>query len=280
MLIKMRDKMRDDSYWPKKFPHIALAIFILFPLLTEPKNLALLPEEPPAKIPYKIVNTYPHPPGSFTQGLVFEDGFLYEGTGQYGSSCLRKIKLETGEIVKEARLPRQLFGEGITIFKNKIIQLTWLSQIGLVYDKQSFQHLDTFRYAIPIEGWGMTTDGKHLIVSDGSSNLYFLDPESYEVKDQIEVHDHRGPVQKVNELEYVEGVIFANVWQSSKIIRIDMESGRITGIIDLSEIVPEQFRGHVDYVLNGIAYDEERRRFFVTGKMWPHVFELKLLVAK
>ena len=280
MLIKMRDKMRDDSYWPKKFPHIALAIFILFPLLTEPKNLALLPEEPPAKIPYKIVNTYPHPPGSFTQGLVFEDGFLYEGTGQYGSSCLRKIKLETGEIVKEARLPRQLFGEGITIFKDKIIQLTWLSQIGLVYDKQSFQHLDTFQYPIPIEGWGMTTDGEHLIVSDGSSKLYFLNPESYEVKSRLEVRDTSGPVHKINELEYADGAIYANIWQSAKIIKIDINSGRITGFMDLSELIPEQYKGHSDYVLNGIAYDYEKKRFFVTGKMWPHVFALELLVAK
>jgi len=280
MLIKMKDKMRDGSFWPKKLLPIALAIFILFPLLSEPKNLVLLPAEPPAKIPYKILKKYPHPPGSFTQGLVFEDGFLYEGTGQYGSSCLRKIKLETGEIVKEARLPRQLFGEGITILKDKIIQLTWLSQIGLVYDKQSFQHLDTFQYPIPIEGWGMTTDGEHLIVSDGSSKLYFLNPESYEVKSRLEVRDTSGPVHKINELEYADGAIYANIWQSAKIIKIDINSGRITGFMDLSELIPEQYKGHSDYVLNGIAYDYEKKRFFVTGKMWPHVFALELLVAK
>lgn len=232
------------------------------------------------EIPYKITNIYPHPPGSFTQGLAYENGFLYEGTGQYGMSYLRKIKFETGEIVKEIKLRRDLFGEGITIFKDKIVQLTWMSQIGFVYDKNSFRLLDSFRYPIRMEGWGITTDGKHLIVSDGSNRLYFLDPESFEMKSHLDVYDHLGPVQKVNELEYVRGSIYANIWQQPKIIKIDLGSGRVTGIIDLSEIVPEQFRNHVDYVLNGIAYDSENKRFFVTGKMWPHIFELELLVPE
>lgn len=252
--------------------------FFLFLILLS--SSALTVEKPPLIIPYKITSTYPHSPGSFTQGFVFEDGFLYEGTGQYGTSSLRKLKLETGEILKEVRLSRQIFGEGITIHKNRIIQLTWMSQVGFVYDKKSFRHLDTFRYPIPIEGWGITTDGTHLIVSDGSHRLYFIDPESFKVRKRLEVHDHRGPVFKINELEYVEGAVYANVWQSSKIIKIDIDSGRVTGIIDLSEIVPEQFRGHCDYVLNGIAYDSEKRRFFVTGKMWPQVYELILLVPE
>lgn len=237
-------------------------------------------DNPPEKIPYKIINVYPHPPRSFTQGLAFENGFLYEGTGQYGLSSLRKIRFETGEILKEVSLPNNLFGEGITIYKDRIIQLTWLSRIGFVYDKNSFRVLDSFRYPLAIEGWGITTDGKHLIMSDGSNRLYFLDPESFEVKKKLDVFDHRGPVQKINELEYAGGVIYANVWQSDHIIAIDLDSGRVTGIIDLSEIVPKQYRNHADYVLNGIAYDPGKKRFFVTGKMWPRVFEMELLVSE
>jgi glutamine cyclotransferase len=212
--------------------------------------------------------------------LVFEEGFLYEGTGQYGSSSLRKICLETGKILNEVRLPRDIFGEGITIYKDRIIQLTWYAQIGFVYDKKSFRHLETFRYPIPIEGWGITTDGKHLIVSDGSSQLYFLDPESYEVTSRLEVYDHLGPVRNINELEYIDGALYANVWQVPKIIKIDISSGRVTGMIELSQIIPIQFKGHIDYVLNGIAYDPAKKRFFVTGKMWPYVFELELLVSE
>jgi glutamine cyclotransferase len=177
-------------------------------------------------------------------------------------------------------LNRDLFGEGITIFKDKIVQLTWMSQIGFVYHKNSFRLLDSFRYPIPIEGWGITNDGEQLIVSDGSDRLYFLDPESFEVKNHLDVYDHLGPVQKVNELEYVRGSVYANVWQRPIIIKIDLGSGRVTGIIDLSEKVPKQFRNHIDYVLNGIAYDSEKKRFFVTGKMWPYIFELGLLISE
>jgi glutamine cyclotransferase len=254
--------------------YIASIVFLIFHSFT---SASFIPEEPPAKIPYKIVNTFPHRPGSFTQGLAFSKGFLYEGIGKYGLSSLRKINLETGEILEEHRLPSDIFGEGITIFQDKIIQLTWNARTGFVYDINSFQLLKTFRYPFRIEGWGITNNGKHLIVSDGSHKLYFFDPISFAPKNILEVYDHNGPVHKINELEYIEGVIFANVWQTSKIIRIDMNSGIVTGSIDLREIVPRQFRGHLDHVLNGIAYDSEGKRIFVTGKMWPQVFELKLL---
>lgn len=239
-----------------------------------------VPANPPDEIPYNITRMYPHTPGSFTQGFVFEDGFLYEGTGQYGSSSLRKIKLETGEILKEVELSPHLFGEGITIYKDKIIQLTWFSQRGFVYDKKSFLRLETFRYPVPIEGWGITTDGKHLIISDGSNRLHYLDPESFELIRRLNVFDHRGPVRNVNELEYIEGSIYANIWQVPQIIKIDPNSGRVTGTIDLSEIVPKKFRGHSDYVLNGIAYDPTNKKLLITGKMWPHVFEMELLVSE
>lgn len=268
-----------SGFW--RIRPIALLCCFLIPMISGSfASLRGCVDVSPEKIPYKISNVYPHPPRSFTQGLAFEDGYLYEGTGQYGFSSLRKIKFETGEILLETKLPRNFFGEGITIFKDKIIQLTWLSAIGFVYDKKSFNHLDSFRYPRSIEGWGITTDGKFLIMSDGSNRLYFLDPESYEVKRQLDVFDHVGPVHKINELEYAEGAIFANVWQSAHIIKIDPASGRVTGIIDLSEIVPKIYRNHADNVLNGIAYDPAKNRFFVTGKMWPRVFEMELLVSK
>lgn len=263
-----------------KLMAVVLTSCLFFPLLFVLTAQESTPANSPAKIPYKITSTYPHSPDSFTQGFVFENGFLYEGTGQYGSSSLRKIKLETGEILKETRLPRDIFGEGITIYKDRIIQLTWFSQIGFVYEKKSFRLLKTFRYPLSIEGWGITTDGKKLIVSDGSDKLYFLDPESFELKNRLNVKDHRGPVLKINELEYVDGAVYANIWQSPKIIKIEADSGKVTGFIDLSNIVPKQFRGHSDYVLNGIAYDAEKKRFFVTGKMWPTVFELELLIPE
>jgi glutamine cyclotransferase len=250
--------------------------FFVFLYLSVPMSSTNTLKAFPQKIHYKIINTYPHPQDSFTQGLAYEKGFLYEGIGQFGLSSLRKIQLENGEIIKEHRLHSDLFGEGITLYKNKIIQLTWFSRMGFVYDKENFRLLKTFRYPSPIEGWGITTDGNHLIISDGSHRLYFLDPESFKERKRLEVYDHSGPVRKINELEYIEGAVFANVWQTSHIIRIDLSSGEVTGIIDLKEIVPEQFRGHQDNVLNGIAYDSEMKRIFVTGKMWPHIYEIKI----
>ena len=153
----------------------------------------------------------------------------------------------------------------------------WRAEQVTVPDREQ---LDTFRYPIPIEGWGLTTDGKHLIISDGSDRLYFLDPETYALKKRINVFDYRGPVWKINELEYVDGALYANVWQSPKIIKIDMKTGRVTGFLELNEIIPDEYRSHGDYVLNGIAYDRKKKRFFVTGKMWPHVFELELLISE
>jgi glutamine cyclotransferase len=248
-------------------------LFILFSCFSSP---SLIPQKSPRDIPYRIVAKYPHSPGSFTQGLVFENGYLYESTGRYGFSSLRKIRLETGEILKQFPLPSKFFGEGITIYKDRIIQLTWMSLIGFVYDKTSFRLLRSFRYPARIEGWGITTDGKHLIMSDGSNSLYFIDPDSFEVKRRLEVYDNEGPVRNINELEYIEGAIFANVWQSPKIIKIDLRSGQVTATIDFSGIVPKEYRRHSDYVLNGIAYDPGKKRFFVTGKMWPHVYEVEI----
>lgn len=224
---------------------------------------------------YNIVNTYSHDPDAFTQGLVFEDGFLYEGTGLLGHSTLRRVQLETGAILQTRELPDQFFGEGITIYGDEIIQLTWQSHVGFVYDKNSFELLQEFSYST--EGWGITHDGEHLIMSDGTSTLHFLDPETFEETGQLQVFDNNGPVTRLNELEYVQGEIYANVWQTDRVARIAPETGRVIGWVDLEGLLTaEGFTEPVD-VLNGIAYDAEADRLFVTGKLWPKLFEIKLI---
>lgn len=224
---------------------------------------------------YEIVNVYPHDRNAFTQGLIFEDGFLYEGTGRRGQSTLRKIELETGQVLQLLPLPDQLFGEGVTIFGDRIIQLTWQSHLGFVYDKDSFELLRSFNY--PTEGWGITHDGQRLIMSDGTSTLYFWDPDTLEEIGRIEVYDNNGPVIKLNELEYIQGEIYANVWQTNRIARIDPQTGRVVGWLELAGLLePEDFSQPVD-VLNGIAYDAQKNRLFVTGKLWPKLFEIKLI---
>jgi len=224
---------------------------------------------------YKVVTTYPHDQSAFTQGLVFEDGFLYEGTGLHGYSTLRRIKLETGEILQIIELPLQFFGEGVTIHGNKIIQLTWQSNTGFVYDKYSFKLLQKFNY--PDEGWGITGDGKCLIMSDGTSTLHFLNPKTFEEIGQIEVSVNSTPLTGINELEYIKGEIYANIWQTERIARINPLTGQVIGWIDLKGILsPEDDSETVD-VLNGIAYDAKNDRLFVTGKFWPKIYEIELI---
>jgi len=224
---------------------------------------------------YNITNTYPHDPDGFTQGLVFEDGVLYEGTGLYGQSTLRRVELETGDILQIRELSAEFFGEGITIYGNKIIQLTWQSNIGFVYDKNSFELLQEFNYST--EGWGITHDGTRLIMSDGTSTLHFLDPETFEEIGQLAVFDNNGPVTRLNELEYVQGEIYANVWQTDLVARIAPETGRVIGWIDLSGLLTAEDLSEPVDVLNGIAYDAEAARLFVTGKLWPKLFEIELI---
>ena len=224
---------------------------------------------------YKVVNTYPHDRSAFTEGLVFEDGLLYEGTGLCGYSTLRRVKLETGEILQICELPPQFFGEGVTIYGNKIIQLTWQSHIGFVYDKYSLKLLQEFDY--PDEGWGITHDGKHLIMSDGTSTLHFLDPETFEEISQIEVSANNIPITRINELEYIQGEIYANIWQTERIARIDPLTGHVVGWIDLKGILSPKDDSETFDVLNGIAYDVKKNRLFVTGKFWPKLFEIELM---
>jgi len=223
---------------------------------------------------YKIVNLYPHDPNGFTQGLVFVDGFLFEGTGLRGRSSLRKVDLATGTILQYRNLPAHFFGEGVTVYHNKVIQLTWRANLGFVYDKDTFQLIETFHY--PTEGWGITHDGEHLIMSDGTSTLYLLHPKTYKEIGLIKVHDRKGPVSNLNELEYVQGLIFANVWQTEKIAQISPETGEVVGWIDLRGLLRPEDRVHRVDVLNGIAYDQRNARLFVTGKLWPRLFEIEL----
>lgn len=224
---------------------------------------------------YKILKKYPHDKGAYTQGLMFEKEVMYEGTGLFGQSSLRKVDLETGTIIKMRELPSNYFGEGITVFGDTIIQLTWQSHVGFVYAKNSFEMLRDFAY--PTEGWGITNDGKRLIMSDGTAALYFMNPRTFNVTGSITVHDNDTPLTNLNELEYINGKIYANVWMSNKIAVIDPEDGKVTGWIDLSGILqPQDYDAIVD-VLNGIAYDRVSKRLFVTGKLWPWLFEIEII---
>jgi len=223
----------------------------------------------------KLVKTYAHDRNAFTQGLVYEDGILYEGTGQRGQSVLKKIEFETGKLISELSLPTQYFGEGITIFKDKIIQLTWTSQVGFVYDKKSFKLITKLEY--PTQGWGITTDNISLIMSDGSHNIHFLDPEYFNETGKVEVYDNVGLVESLNELEYINGLVYANVYQTKDIIAFEPETGKVVKRIDCSSIVPKGFEYEAEYVLNGIAYDKENDRYFITGKKWPELYEVKFV---
>jgi glutamine cyclotransferase len=251
----------------------------LKPVLTSPTPpVSPVKPAPPPVYGYQIVHTFPHDPTAFTEGLVFDGGFLYEGTGLEGQSTLRKTQLETGQVLQRHDLLPDVFGEGITIFGDRIIQLTWKSQLGYVYDKQTFRLLREFTY--PTEGWGITQDGKQLIMSDGTATLYFLNPDTFERTRQVEVHSDTGPVTQLNELEYVQGEVYANVWQTDRIARIALDTGQVLGWIDFSGLLSaEDRRAPVD-VLNGIAYDAEHDRLFVTGKLWPKLFEIKLVASK
>jgi glutamine cyclotransferase len=224
---------------------------------------------------YNIVNTYPHDRNAFTQGLVFEDGVLYEGTGRFGNSTLRRVELETGVVLQIRELADQFFGEGIAIYEDKIIQLTWQSNIGFVYDKDNFELLQEFNYLT--EGWGITHDGERLIMSDGTSTLHFLDPQTFEEIGQLAVFDNDGPITRLNELEYIQGEIYANVWQTDRVARIAPATGQVVGWIELGGLLTTEDHHEPVDVLNGIAYDAKTARLFVTGKLWPKLFEIELI---
>lgn len=222
---------------------------------------------------YTVVRVYPHDPGAFTQGLQYVDGFLYEGTGLNGRSSIRKVKLETGEVVQKRDVARAYFGEGITVWKSELIQLTWQSNVAFVYDKATFEPRRSFKYKG--EGWGLTHDGTNLIMSDGTNELRVLDPTTFAERRRIKVTAVGMPLPRLNELEFMKGEILANVWTTDSIARVSPDTGRVTGYIDLHGLLTPQEQASVD-VLNGIAYDAQGDRLFVTGKLWPKVFEIKV----
>ena len=225
---------------------------------------------------YQVVRAYPHDTGAYTEGLFYKDGYLYESTGQVGQSTVRKVALETGDVVQRHRLPKQYFGEGIVAWKDRLVQLTWQSGTGFVYDLASFTPQRSFSYEG--EGWALTRDDTHLYMSDGTPVLRVLDPETLQVVRRITVTADGTPVTHLNELEWVDGEIYANVWLTDRIARIDPASGHVVGWIDLAGLFDiNRLPNPGDDVLNGIAWDAEHKRLFVTGKCWPQLFEITLV---
>lgn len=222
---------------------------------------------------FKVVAAYPHDASAFTQGLAISGGKLYEGTGIYGASTLRRVDLATGRVEKQRALARNYFGEGIAIAGNRIYQLTWQNGIGIVYDLETFNVERTFQY--DGEGWGLTFDGTHLILSDGTATLRFLDPETFAVVRTVEVRDAGKPVAKLNELEFIDGEVWSNIWYDDRIARISPVDGAVKGYLDLSTLYPQSARSS-EAVLNGIAYDADAKRLFVTGKNWPQLYEIEV----
>jgi len=223
---------------------------------------------------YQVVRSYPHDHDAFTQGLQYVDGVFYEGTGLNGRSSIRRVELETGKVLQRRDVPQQHFGEGITVFKSDLIELTWQTHVAFVYDRTSFEPRKQFTY--PGEGWGLTHDGASLIMSDGTDELRYLDPVTFAEKRRLKVTASGAPLRNLNELEFVKGEIFANIWQTDYVARISPSTGRVTAYVDLRGLLTQSERSGTD-VLNGIAYDEAHDRLFVTGKLWPKVFEIKLV---
>lgn len=224
---------------------------------------------------YRVIHTYPHDPDAFTQGLIYADGHLYESTGLNGKSSLRMVDLESGRPLQIQPVPDKYFAEGLTAWGSFLVQLTWQSQVALVYDRFSFRLLRTFAYKG--EGWGLTQDGKSLILSDGTADLRFFDPATFREVRRITVKDHGKPIIELNELEYIHGEIYANIWHSDRIARIAPATGKVVGWIDLSGLLPPGEHSTPEAVLNGIAWDSVHDRLFVTGKLWPKLFEIKVI---
>jgi glutaminyl-peptide cyclotransferase len=239
-------------------------------------SVVILPDTSPVLLSYKVLNTYPHDIHAYTQGLIYENGYLYEGTGQYNESSLRKVDIKTGEPSRILNLPGDIFGEGITIFGNKIYQLTYKSQVGFVYEKESFERLQKVYYENK-EGWGLTQNGTQLIMSDGSNLIYFMDPEYFTEIGRLEVYDEKGPVERLNELEYIDGKIYANIYGTDEIVIIDPGSGAVIAKVNFNGILAEKDKHNQIDVFNGIAFNPDHQSIYVTGKYWPKLFEVKLL---
>ncbi|MCM1031673.1 MAG: glutaminyl-peptide cyclotransferase [Oscillibacter sp.] len=239
-------------------------------------TVTVKPDRVPEKLQYKIVREYPHDTKAYTQGLVYQDGILYESTGQYGESSIRKQDMKSGKILSALSIDNRLFGEGITLLNDKIYQLTWTSGKGFIYDLKTFSLESTFTYNT--QGWGITTIGDKLIMSDGSHKLYHIAPSSFNIIKEVEVYDHNGPVKNLNELEYINGLVWANVWMQDRIVIIDPATGEVKQELDLSRLLSGTERARLDDsddVLNGIAWNPEKGTVYVTGKRWPKLFEIK-----
>jgi glutamine cyclotransferase len=266
------------AYFPKGLTSRTAAsalLFLFMPALAcQTTSVANLNSDKVPVYGYEIVHTYAHDRDAFTQGLLINDGKAIESTGEVGRSSLRRVEIESGNVIQKVDVPPPYFAEGITLLKGKIYQLTWQHKVGFVYDASTFQQLGKFNYEG--EGWGLTNDGASLILSDGSNQIRFLDPDNFQVKRTITVLNGHTAVNEINELEYVQGEIYANIWHDNRIARIDPQSGTVTGWIDLKGLLAPGDVTDEEAVLNGIAYDEAARRLFVTGKLWPKVFEIRL----
>ncbi|MDX9725227.1 MAG: glutaminyl-peptide cyclotransferase [Bacteroidales bacterium] len=235
--------------------------------------VTVMSDTAPAKYGYRVVSSYPHDRQAFTQGLFYDNGILYEGTGQESGSTLREVELETGKVLRLLNLDPALFGEGITMYQDRIYQVTWTNKVGFIYSKSDFKLLNRIFYQT--EGWGLTTIGDKIVMSDGSNILHFHDPEMFNLLSRLEVYDNEKKVDQLNELEYINGEIWANIWMTDLIARIDPETGKVNSYVNLSGLFPEKERRETNAdVLNGIAYDEAGKRIFVTGKRWPRLYEI------
>lgn len=282
-------KFRFFNFWFLKFWLLKLWFLKSWPLKTEPLTIAaillllLLPsaglqsapvENPVPIFHFQVIATYPHSPTSFTQGLEYYNGLLYEGSGLYGSSAVSYRTLESATVLKTQRLDRGYFGEGITILNNRLYQLTWRSRRGFIYQADDLQSLHSFK--LSTEGWGLCNNGESLIYSDGSHRLRFLDPKNLSIEKTIEVRLRGKPLKHLNELEWVEGQIYANVWKTDQVVMINPDNGHVTGIIQLQNLLPDSLKTATTDVLNGIAYDQAEKRLLVTGKNWPLLFHIEL----
>jgi glutaminyl-peptide cyclotransferase len=248
---------------------------VAYSSLSRPQTITLfvtaLSDLTPVIYRHRVVKSYPHDRRAYTQGLVFDDGFFYEGTGQQGESSLRKVEAETGRVISQVNLDGSLFGEGVAILGERIYQLTWTTKVGFVYEKATLKQLNRIYYQT--QGWGLTTMGESLVMSDGTNVLWFLDSD-FNVLSSVEVWDNKGIVENLNELEMIDGELWANIWQTDRIARIDPLSGKVLGYVELNNLLPREQRSQDTDVLNGIAWDAAQRRLFVTGKYWPLLFEI------
>lgn len=241
-------------------------------------NIVLVSPKAPEQLSFSVVKTFPHDTSAYTQGLEYHDGIFYESTGEWGESSLRKVSVNDGKVLKKIDFPKEIFGEGLAVLpNNKIVMLTWRNGKGFVYDKNTFEKLSEFPFQASKEGWGLCFDGNRLIKSDGTNRLYFLNKESYAEEGYIEVYNDKGAVDQLNELEYIDGLIYANVYQQDIIVVIDPKTGEVLRELNLIGLLPQKDHYDNTDVLNGIAYDAQGKRLFVTGKKWDSLFEIKIL---